>query len=351
LYKFLMIAAMTNRQMDGMLPPICIDDGFKTLYERRSTMRVAVFGAGAVGGYFGGRIAEAGMDVVFIARGMHLQAMRQTGLRVDSPEGDFILPDVRATDDPREAGAVDVILLCVKAWQVREAADKMQPMIGPETFVIPMLNGVEAPEQLSAVLGRRRVLGGLCKINSRIAGPGHILHASRRPYFAFGESDNRRSDRAERFLSVLKKVSGVDVEIPPDIHVAMWEKFASVASFGAIGAATGTPMGIMRTLPETRRLLERAVSECVALARAYDVPLSDSLKDRILADWDAVPQAATTSMQRDVQAGKPSELDAQSGSIKRLAEIKGVATPVHSFVYDILLPRELRARGKIAWGK
>ncbi len=314
-------------------------------------MRIAVFGAGAVGGYFGGRMAQSGWDVVFIARGAHLEAMRQSGLRVDSPEGDFVLPDVSATDDPREAGTADVILVCVKAWQVSEAAENMQPMNGPETFVIPLLNGVEAPEQLSAVLGRERVLGGLCKINSRMSGPGHILHASRRPYMAFGELDNRRSPRAERLLSMLERVPGLDAEIPPDIHVAMWEKFASVASFGAIGAATGTPMGIMRTLPETRRLLERAVSECIALARAYDVPLSDSLKDRILADWDAVPPVATTSMQRDIQTGKPSELDAQSGAVKRLGEKKGVETPVHSFVYDVLLPKELRARGRIEWGK
>ena len=157
-------------------------------------MRIAIFGAGGVGGYFGGRLAQSGTDVVFIARGEHLQTMREHGLKIDSIKGDFVVHSIHATDDPNEIDPVDVILVSVKAWQVPEAAQAMRPMVGPETVVVPLLNGVEAPTQLADVLGTEHVIGGLCGIISFVAGPGHIRHAGADPFINFGELDNNHSE-------------------------------------------------------------------------------------------------------------------------------------------------------------
>jgi 2-dehydropantoate 2-reductase len=165
-------------------------------------MRIAIVGVGGVGGYFGGRLAEAGAEVAFIARGAHLQAIREHGLRVSSIEGDFVVAPARATDDPAEVGPVDAVLLGVKSWQVAEAAHAMRPLIGSDTAVVPLLNGVEAPDQLAAVLGEDAVLGGVCGIMAFLDGPGRIRHAGvSRPFVHFGELDNRRTPRVERLLA------------------------------------------------------------------------------------------------------------------------------------------------------
>jgi len=196
-------------------------------------MRFAIFGVGAIGGYFGGRLAQAGEEVAFIARGEHLEALRTKGLRVDSINGDFVLPAVTATDDPSRIGAVDVVLVGVKTWQVPAAAESMRPLLGEDTLVLPLQNGVEAPAQLAKLLGREHVCGGLAKIISYIAGPGHIRHTGADPYIALGELDNQPSDRLERLRRALQR-SGVSAEIPPDITAALWAKFLFVASWGGV---------------------------------------------------------------------------------------------------------------------
>jgi 2-dehydropantoate 2-reductase len=193
-------------------------------------MRIAIFGTGAVGGYFGGRLAEAGENVIFIARGKHLQAMRDNGLRVDSIKGDFVVQPVSATDDPKQVGTVDVILVGVKAWQVPEAAQAIRPMVGPTTFVIPLQNGVEALSQLAAIIGGEHVLGGLCGLISYVVEPGHICHAGADPFVKFGESDNRRSERSEKLRQSFDRAIGVTAEIPSDIQAAIWQKFMFVTA-------------------------------------------------------------------------------------------------------------------------
>src|SRR5258706_1577329 len=187
-------------------------------------MRIGVFGAGGVGGYFGGRLALAEQDVTFIARGEHLRAMKETGLKVDSLDGDFRIHPVNATSDPAAAGPMDLIVVAVKAWQVMEAAKAMKPMVGLATTVLPLENGVDAPGQLSAVLDRKAVIGGLCKIVSFVVEPGHIRHAGFAPSIMFGELDNRRSDRIEKILQAFT-TAGLDATIPQDINVALWQKF------------------------------------------------------------------------------------------------------------------------------
>jgi 2-dehydropantoate 2-reductase len=310
-------------------------------------MRIAVFGTGAVGGYFGGRLAQAGEDVVFIARGEHLRAIRDHGLRVDSIRGDFVVQPAQATDEPGQAGAVDVVLVGVKAWQVPEAAEAMRPMVGPDTFVVPLQNGVEAASQLAAVLGERHVLGGFCRLGSHILGPGHIHHDGADPYVAFGELDNRPSQRAERLRQAFARAGGVTAEIPPDIQAATWEKLLLIASLSGVGAVTRAPVGIVRGVPEARQLLEEAMREVLVVARARSIALADEAVDRMLAFVDSVPPGVTASMQRDIMEGRPSELAYQNGAVVRLGREAGVAIPVHSFIYRCLWPLELRARGEV----
>jgi 2-dehydropantoate 2-reductase len=314
---------------------------------RGSLMRMAVFGAGAVGGYFGGRLAQAGEDVVLIARGDHLKAMQAQGLRVDSIEGDFVVDPVQATAHPIEVGIVNAILVSVKAWQVPEAVQAMRPMVGPETFVVPLENGVEAPSQLAEVLGKKQVLGGLCRIISALVEPGHIRHAGIAPTVTFGELDGHPSERAERLRQAFSKAKGVTPYVSPDVRVAMWEKFLFIAALSGVGALTRAPVGVLRTVPETRRMLEGAMDEILAVAHARGIALPQEAVTETMAFIDALPADGTASMQRDVIAGRPSELESQNGAVVRLGEKAGVETPIHTFIYHSLLPQELRARGQL----
>ena len=313
-------------------------------------MRIAIFGAGGVGGYFGGRLAQAGEDVVFIARGDHLKAMLKQGLKVDSVKGDFLVKPVQATDDPTQVGIVDVVLVGVKAWQVPDAAEAIRPMIGPETVALPLQNGLEAPTQLAAVLGNQHVLGGLCGLSTFIMGPGHIRHAGADPWIRFGELDNRPSERVEGLRQAFDRSSGLTVEIPPDIQVAMWMKFLFITVWSGVGAITRTPLGVWRSLPETRQMAENALQEIISVAQVRDVRLPENAMPTTMNMYDSFPPEITTSMQRDIAQGRPSEVDAQIGAVVRFGKEADVTTPLHKFIYDSLLPMELRARGQLQFG-
>ena len=310
-------------------------------------MKVAIVGAGGVGGYFGGRLAQAGEDVVFLARGDHLRAMRGNGLRVDSINGDFRVDPVRATDDPATVGEVDYVLVAVKTWQLQDAIETMRPMVGKATSIVPLLNGVEAPDHLANAFGAERVLGGTCSVISMIAGPGHVRHAGAQPTIRFGELDHRPSARGERLRNAFSRTEGVQVEVPEDIHVTMWSKYIFIAPWGGAGAVTRAPAGVIRSLPETRALLERAMEEIFLLARARKVAMEREAVRQAMAYIDALPYEGTASMQRDIMAGRPSELDAQNGTVVRLGKEAGVATPVNGMIYASLLPLERRARKEL----
>ena len=314
-------------------------------------MRIAIFGTGAVGSYFGGRLAQAGEDVAFIARGENLQALRAHGLRVDSIKGDFVLQPIYATDDPTQAGVVDVILVSVKAWQVLEAAQAMRPMIGPHTFAVPLQNGVEAPSQLAAVLGQEQVLGGLCGLITFIVEPGHICHAGADPFIRFGELDNRRSERVERLRQAFERASGLTVQVPLDIQVAMWQKFLFVTAWSGMGAVTRAPVGVFRSQPGTRQMLEQTISEIYNIARARHIALPKDIIGKTMEFLDSMPPDGTASMQRDIMNGRPSELEAQNGAVVRMGQEAGVETPVNAFIYYSLLPMEMRARGQLQFGQ
>ncbi len=288
-------------------------------------------------------MAQAGESVVFIARGEHLRAMRRDGLRVESVEGDFVISPCEAVEEPGEVGEVELVLVGVKAWQVSDAAQTMRPLVGPGTTVLPLQNGVEAPRQLAEALGRKRVVGGLCKIISEKVGPGHIRHSGAEPYVALGELDNRRSERIERLKEALER-AGVAVEIPADIQVALWEKFLLIASVSGVGAVTRAPLGRLLSVAETRELLRSAMHEIRSVALALGIEVAEDVVARTLAFFDSLPPEGTASMQRDVMAGRPSELESQNGAVVRLGREAGVATPVHDFLYASLLPQERLAR-------
>lgn len=310
-------------------------------------MRIAVFGTGGVGGYFGGRLAQAGEDVVFVARGDHLKAMLKQGLKVDSVNGDFLVKPVQATEDPAQVGIVDVVLVCVKAWQVRDAAEAIRPMVGPDTVTLPLQNGLEAPTQLAAVLGNEHVLGGLCGLSTFIVGPGHIRHAGADPWIRFGELDNRPSERVEGLRQAFDRATGLTVEIPPDIQVALWMKFLFITAWSGVGAVTRTPLGVWRSLPETRQMAENALQEIIRVAQARNIALPENAMPTIMNMYDSFPPDITSSMQRDIAQGRPSELEAQIGAVVRFGKEVDVATPFNNFIYATLLPAELRARGEL----
>ena len=306
-------------------------------------MRITVFGTGGVGGYFGGRLARAGEKVTFIARGEHLQAIRTTGLRVDSRDGDFVIYPARATDDVSEVGATDLVILGVKAWQVPEAARAIKPIVGPSTTVLPLQNGVEAVPQLVDVLGPDNVIGGLCRIVSFVVEPGHIRHAGFTPSIIIGELENQRTDRIVNVEQVFRR-AGLEITIAADIQVALWMKFLFIASFSGVGAMANAPAGVIRSDPSWRLQILKAMDEIYALAHARGINLPVNSIDTVMAAVDALPEDASSSMQRDIAAGKPSELDAQNGAVIRMAQKIGVNVPTHTLIYEILKPLEDKAR-------
>ncbi len=309
-------------------------------------MRIAIFGTGGVGGYFGGKLAQAGEEVVFIARGSHLHAMRENGLQIRSGEGDFRVKPVQAIELPAEIEPVDLVIVAVKAWQVPEAARAIEPILAPQGCVLPMENGVDAPDQLSEVLGKERVLGGLCVVQAYISAPGEITNRIKGGSVTLGELDNHPSQRTKELVEVFQS-AGVEAEIPQDIQVALWYKFLRIATLGGVGAVTRAPLGVTRTLPETRQMLRAGMQEICAVGQARGVNMPDSIVDQGMAALDQMPATTIASMHRDIVEGRPSELENQNGTVVRLGSELGVDTPTHRFIYSTLLPQELRARGKV----
>ena len=295
-----------------------------------------------MGGYFGGRLAQAGEEVTFIARGEHLEAIRTNGLRVDSSNGDFVVYPARATDTVTEVGEPEIVILGVKAWQVPDAARAIRPVVGPNTTVVPLQNGVEAVPQLVAELGSDKVIGGLCRIVSFVVGPGHIRHAGFKPTIIIGELDNRRSDRIGRIEEVFTH-AGLDTTVAPDIQVALWTKFLFIASFSGVGAVADAPAGVLRSDPKWRAQMQSAMEEIYALAHARGVKLPPDSVAKVMAAVDGLPADATSSMQRDIAAGKPSELESQNGAVVRMARESGVAVPTHTLIYETLRSLDARA--------
>lgn len=309
-----------------------------------ASYKIAVVGAGGVGGYFGGKLAAGGVDTTFVVRGKTLEALRSRGIRVESINGDFAVDHVKATDRPTEP--VDAVLMTVKAWQIGEAARHIKPIVGPETLVVPLENGIDAPQQLSSVLDPHNVTGGLCAIVSFVVEPGAIRHAGAQPFITFGELDNRVTPRAERLRDVMRS-AGIKADIPEDIHKSMWSKFVFIAPMSGVGSVTRVPVGVWRTTPETRRMAETMIREVAAVASARGIRLDDDIVTKVMQRYDGLPPDATSSLQRDMMSGKPSELDAQLGAAVRLGRESKTPTPVLETIYEALIPQERIARGEV----
>ena len=306
-------------------------------------MKVAIFGTGGVGGYFGGLLAHAGHDVTFIARGENLEAIQANGLQVKSVNGDFTVYPASASDDPAEVGPVEYVVVAIKHYHLPEAASALKPLVDPETTVVPLLNGVDAHEHLIAALGEGPVVGGLCSLVTLREAPGVIRQETKLRRVVVGELDRTQSDRVERLVQAWAE-TGAEAIHPPDIYVAMWSKLLFIASFGGISSLARCTAGGMLSAAESRQLFIDAMREVAAVARAHNIALANDIVDTTLAFADGLEPTATSSMQRDVAAGQPFELEAFSGTIVRHAGELGVPTPVHSTIYSLLKPALLKAQ-------
>lgn len=306
-------------------------------------MKFAIFGTGGVGGYFGGRLAQAGQDVTFIARGAHLTVIREAGLRVESISGDFTIHPASVTDSPQSLGVVNVVILAVKAWQLSEALEQLPSLLGADTVILPLLNGMEHMDVLQERFANH-LIGGLCRISVFIGAPGLIKHVGVPPYIAFGELDNSKSERVESLHEIFSASQGITAELPADIAAAMWEKFIFISGTSGIGALTRQPVGDYRTNPESRAMLISAMNETAAVARARGANIPASFVDDTMQRIDNLPPQMLASMQKDMMEGRPSELNEQTGAVIRMGKAVKVPTPTHERIYTELLPFEQKAR-------
>ena len=303
-------------------------------------MRIAVIGAGGLGGTFGGRLARAGEEVHFVARGRHLEALRTNGLRVESIHGDFALPpaETRATDDPTTIGPVDIVLFTVKSYDTDSAAATLAPLIGPETAVISLQNGIDNEERIATVIGAEHVVGGVAWIFAGIAAPGVVRHTGGPARIEIGELDGRRSGRLEAFLAACRQAA-ITAEIADDIRVALWTKYAFICAQAGLTAATRQPIGVIRDAPATWARFRAVIDEALGVGRAEGVPLAEDLVDRQMAAAAGLDPGLFSSLHDDLVGGRPMELDALLGELVRRAERAGVVVPTTTVLYAILLPQ------------
>ena len=307
-------------------------------------MKIVIFGSGGVGGYFGGRLAQSGQDVTFIARGTHLAAIQTSGLRVDSISGDFIIQPAKAADSSHSIGAADLVILAVKAWQLEDAISHMKPLLGEQTIILPLLNGMEHMDKLFAAFGSQHVIGGLCRISAFTEGPGHIHHVGIQPYIAFGEWDHVRGPRMEEIQRLFASSNGITAEIPANIQTSMWEKFVFISGTSGVGAYTRQPIGGYRDDPEARQMLKDAMNETAAVARVRGVPLAENFVEETMQRITGLPYDIIPSMQKDMMESRPSELNEQTGAVIRMGKAVGIPTPTHEKLLAALLPLEQKAR-------
>ncbi len=305
-------------------------------------MDILIMGSGGVGAYYGGLLARQGHRVTFVARGAHLQALRTQGLRVKSVHGDFEIAPVLATDNPAEAGQVDLILFCVKTYDTEAAAEAIRPTIGPQTVVISLQNGVEAAEQIGRVIGMEHLMGGMTQISSAIESPGVVRQVSQFRRIVFGELDGSITERARRIEQVLKE-TGITVEISQDIQSVLWAKLIFISAASSMGALTRLPMGDWRHVPETRQMVTNLMREAEAVGRAHGVNLEADVVESSLAFIDAAAPHIKASMQLDVENGRRFELESIIGVIGRKGREVGVPTPTADVIYAALLPLLVKA--------
>jgi 2-dehydropantoate 2-reductase len=300
-------------------------------------MRIAVVGAGGVGAGYGAALAKAGADVTFIARGAHLEAMKSKGLKLESPRGDIHLVPTQATDDPKTVGPVDIVLFCVKLWDVESAGAAIKPMVGRDTAIIPLQNGVDAADRLVPILGKRAVMGGVAQISATIAEPGVVRQTGTLLRMMFGELDGTKSARAEAFAALCTK-AGIDGGVSTTILTELWMKFILLASNAGLMALARLPVGKLRDDPEIAPWFATAYEEVAAVGRAAGVALPADAVERTLAFNRNAPPTLIPSMAVDLLRGNRIELPWLSGKVVELGRKHGVATPTHALMYGMLKP-------------
>ncbi len=298
-------------------------------------MKIGVMGAGGLGGFIGGRLALDGHDVHFIARGQHLKAIMRSGLRVQSPSGDFIIEAAKATADPGDVGPVELIIFSVKSYDAAEAIEIMNPMVGPQTLVLPVLNGVEHIDMLCEQLGEDHILGGLAMIGANIVEPGLIRHYVLNS-LEFGELDGSLSLRCIALQDNLAQ-DVIDIKAVPDVLKRMWWKFAGICGAGVFTVMRGSKE-LVWDFPETRALVRSALSDVVAVANAKGITLSSSTVNEMLEVAESMPPQYKPSTLVDLDSGNRLEIDALNGALSRFGKKVGVSTPVNDFIYACLQP-------------
>jgi len=298
-------------------------------------MRIAVFGAGGVGGYFGGRLAATGNDVTFIARGAHLAALRDRGLSIRSPLGD-VQARASATDDPGTIGPVDIVFLAVKLYDTESVLKLLPPLLGPKTLVVPFQNGVETVDTLTRAVGRAHVAGGTAYVAAVIAEPGVIRHTAMNA-IVMGALDDSQVPALDEFVNTCK-AAGIDASRSNRIVVDIWAKFARLAAFSGMTALVRSAIGPIREDPDLNAMMHKGVRETIAVARAKQIPLPHNLFDDIVAALDSVPPTTRSSMLEDLERGRPLELPWLSGAVVRIGQESGVDAPTHRLIVTLLRP-------------
>ena len=300
-------------------------------------MRVAIVGSGGVGGYFGGRLAAAGAEVFFVARGAHLDALRTNGLVIESPKGNLHLPRVEATDDPRTIGPVDIVFFTVKLYDSAAAAEMLPPLLERDTAVISFQNGVDNVKILAEAVGRSHVAGGTAYVAAVVPQPGHIRHTAM-DHLIFGELDGSRTARLERLMDACRP-AGFQATLSEHINVDIWTKFVRLSVFSGMTAVTRCPIGVLRDDPDLAALWQAAVLEAIAVARAKGIHLPAGTLDDTMSAVQTIPAATKSSLLEDLERGRPLELPWLSGAVVRIGREAGVETPIHRFIATVLKPQ------------
>jgi 2-dehydropantoate 2-reductase len=306
-------------------------------------MKIAIIGTGGVGGYFGAKLVKAGFDVTFLARGEHLKVISNKGLTIKSFLGDFSVGNLKATDKITDIDNPDLLIIGVKAWQINEIRDNLNRILKSNSMILPLQNGVLASDELSERIDKRNILGGLCQIISKLESPGVINHLGVTPTIVFGELDNSKTDRTHKIKAVFDKAD-IKAKISDDIIADLWKKFIPICVSGLL-AVTGTTYGELRELNETRQLMIELLNEIFYLSQKIGIKIEPDFVEKAVAFIDSFPYDSTSSLTRDVLDKNPSEIEYQNGTVVRLGEKYGIATPINKFVYNCILPRELKARG------
>jgi 2-dehydropantoate 2-reductase len=305
-------------------------------------MKILVMGTGGVGGYYGGLLAEKGHEVTFVARGAHLEAIRRDGLKIKSVHGDFTVFPANAAQDPAETGTTELVLFCVKTYNTDEAAQAIRPVIGPDTMVMSLQNGIDAAERIGNVIGMQHVVGGVTWLSSALEAPGVIRQVSQFRRILFGEMSGGLSKRIEILLEAFKD-TGITVEASEDIRKVLWTKLVFITAVSSLGSLTRLPMGDYRSIPETRNLLSNLMQEVKAVATAHNVQLEADVVEQWMEFIDHSAPHIKPSMQLDIEAGHRTELESMIGVVSRKGRELDVSTPAINFVYASLLPVEWKA--------